>query len=88
MLLSVPVTYAVLRGRDVLFGREANPALVVYSSKIAMFWRLGIAAYVAGMVAPLAFFGARRDLSRAVRAVYVLALVSATLIAVQGLLLP
>jgi hypothetical protein len=88
MLLSVPVTYAILRGKDALFGHEVNPALVVYSAKIAMFWRLGIAVYVAGMVAPLAFFGARRDLARAVTALYAFTLVSATLIALQGLLLP
>jgi hypothetical protein len=87
-LLAIPATYACLRAYDVLFKSEANPASVIWSAKIAMFWRLGIGAYVAGMVAPLAFLGARADLDRAVRVLATSAVVVAAMIAFQGLFLP
>jgi hypothetical protein len=87
-LLSVPLTYAALRGYDVLFKSEPNPATVIWSARVAMFWRLGVAAYVAGMVAPLAYGLAQRDLARMVRALPVLGAVAAALLALQGALLP
>jgi hypothetical protein len=87
-LLTIPATYALLRGFDVLFRSEANPATIVWSAKIAMFWRLGVGAYAAGMVAPLAFVAARANLQRTVRVVCGAAMVVAGLITFQGLLLP
>ncbi len=87
-ILSIPATYASLRGFDVLFRNEPNPATVIWSAKIAMFWRLGIGTYVAGMVTPLAFLAARADLARSVRAIVVLAVVAAAMIGVQGIFLP
>ncbi len=87
-LLAIPTTYAALRGFDVLFRSEANPATVIWSAKIAMFWRLGIGSYVAGMVAFGVYFLARRDLARTVRVVGVATLVVGAIIAVQGLFLP
>jgi hypothetical protein len=87
-VLSVPATYAFLRARDALFGHEPNPATVIWSARVAMFWRLGIAAYVAGMIFPLAYFCARRDLARTVRVLYALGFVAAAMIVLQGLLLP
>jgi hypothetical protein len=72
-LLTIPAVYAVLRGYDVLF---------------RMFWRLGIGTYAAGMVAPLAFLGARANLQRAVQVVTTGAVVVAAMIAVQGIFLP
>ncbi len=87
-VLSVPATYALLRARDVAFGHEPNPALVVWSAKIAMFWRLGISIYVGGMVGVLAFFAAGRNLGRTVRALRALSIGAAVLITIQGLLLP
>lgn len=87
-LLSVPATYAVLRAYDVLFRTEPNPATIVWSPHIAMFWRLAIGGYVAGMVAPLAYMAARRDLLRTTRALYLAVLVVGAMSAAQGLLLP
>lgn len=87
-LLAIPATYASLRGYEALFKSEANPATIIFSAKIAMFWRMGIGAYVAGMVAFATYFLARRDLARTANAVAVAAWVVAAMIAVQGSLLP
>jgi len=87
-LLSVPATYSVLRAYEVVFKREPNPALVVWSPHIAMFWRLAIAGYVAGMVAPLAYIAARRDLARTTRVLCASVFVVGAMIGIQGLLMP
>jgi hypothetical protein len=87
-VLSVPATYAVLRGYEVLFKSEPNPATVVWSAHIAMFWRVGIAGYVAGMIAPLAYLAARRDLARFTRLLCTSVFVVGALIGIQGLLMP
>jgi hypothetical protein len=87
-LLSVPATYAVLRAYEVLFRSEPNPALVVWSAHIAMFWRVGIAGYVAGMLAPLAYLAARRDLARFTRLLCKSVFVVGAMIGIQGLLMP
>ena len=87
-LLAIPATYAVLRAYDVMFRTEANPATVIFSAKIAMFWRLGIGSYVAGMVAFAVFFLARRDLDKTIRGLSLAVTVVAAMIGIQGLLLP
>jgi hypothetical protein len=87
-VLSVPATYAVLRAYEVLFKSEPNPATIVWSPHIAMFWRLTAAVYVAGMVAPLAYIAARRDLARTTRALEVSVFVVGAMIGVQGLFMP
>jgi hypothetical protein len=87
-LLSVPASYAVLRAYDVLFKNEPNPATIVWSAHIAMFWRLAVGGYIAGMVLPLGFVAARKDLARTLRALEVIAVVVAGMIGIQGLLLP
>ncbi len=87
-LLAVPATYAALRGYDVLFKNEPSPATVIWSAKIAMFWRLGVGLYVAGMVAPFGFLVARADMQRAVRVLTGGAVVVAAMITLQGLFLP
>lgn len=87
-LLSVVGTYAVLRGYDVLFKSEPNPATVIWSARIAMFWRLGIGAYVAGMVAVIAYLLARRNIAIAVRVTAALVPIVGALIALQGAFLP
>ena len=87
--LAVPGTYAVLRTLQVLFGGpEPNPATIVWSPHIAMFWRLAIGAYVAGMASPLVYFAARKDLARTVRGLGVAATAVAVVALAQGLLLP
>jgi hypothetical protein len=87
-LLTVPATYALLRGYEVLFRSEPDPATIVWSAKTAMFWRLAIGTYFAGMVVPLGYVAARLDLTRTMRVLSVLAYVVAALITVQGLCLP
>ena len=87
-LLTIPATYAVLRAYDVLFKNEPNPATIVWSAHLAMFWRLGIGAYVAGMVTPLAYLAAREDLARTMRVLSGCVLATAAMIGVQGLLMP
>jgi hypothetical protein len=87
-VLAIPATYAVLRAYDVLFRSEPNPATIVWSAHIAMFWRLGIGAYVGGMVAPLAYVAARRDPARSLRVLSGCVLAVAAMIGLQGLLMP
>ena len=87
-LLVVAATYAVLRTYDVLFQLQANPAAVIWSEHTAMFWRLGIGAYLGGMIAFGVYFAARRQLARTIRALEILVYVVAAMITVQGLFLP
>ena len=87
-ILSIPATYAVLRAYDVLFRKEPNPATIVWSAHIAMFWRLGVGVYVAGMVAVLAYMAARANLARTIRVLCTAVVVAAVMIGFQGLLMP
>jgi len=87
-LLSMPATYALLRAYEVVFKSEPNPARVVWSPHIGMFWRLGVAGYVAGMVGALAYLAARRDLPRTIQVLCTSVLVVGAMIGVQGLLMP
>ena len=88
-ILAVPATYATLRSYEILFKPpEANPATIVWSAHIAMFWRLWIGAYVAGMLAPLAYLAARTNLARTMRVLATGVVVVATMVGVQGLLMP
>ena len=87
-LLSIVATYAFLRSYDVLFKSEPNPATIVWSAHIAMFWRLWIGAYMAGMVTPLAYVAARKNLGATVRVLSVAVVVIAGASLVQGLLMP
>src|SRR5580700_8922169 len=87
-ILAVLATYAGLRGFDVCFKSAPNPATIVWSAHIAMFWRLGVGVYVAGLVAVMAFLLARRDLALAVRVTSVLVPVVGAMIAIQGAFLP
>ncbi len=87
-LLSVVATYAVLRAYDVFFNREPNPATVMWSAHIAMFWRLGIGAYLGGMAAIVSSILARRNIDRAMRFTAALVPIVGALIAFQGAFLP
>ncbi len=87
-LISVPATYALLRAYEFLFKSEPNPATIVWTPHIAVFWRMGIAAYVAGMVAPLAYLAARRDVSKLLRVLYPSLLIAGAMIAIQGAFMP
>jgi len=82
-------TYAVQRFFDVVARPpEPNPATIVWSAHIAMFWRLNIGAFVAAMATPLVAMAARADLDRTVRVLSASVLPVAAMIAIQGLLLP
>jgi hypothetical protein len=59
-----------------------------WSIHIALFWRIAVGGYAAGMVAPLAYLAAIRDPARTVEALDTLALVVAVVAVVQGLALP
>ena len=87
-LLTVAATYSLLRVYEALTKREANPATVIWSAKIAMFWRLDIGLYFAGMVAFGAVIAARKDLERTIRVLFVAAHVVAATVAVQGIFFP
>src|SRR5271154_7131820 len=88
-VLAVPATYATLRGYEVLFKPpEANPATIVWSAHIAMFWRLWIGVYVAGMLAPLAYAAARKDLGRTMRVLGASVVVVSAMMFVQGIWMP
>ena len=87
-LVSIPATYSLLRGYDVLFRTEANAAKVVWSPHIAMFWRICIGGYLAGMLATLVFLAARHDLHRTMQVLSASVLVVGALALVQGLFLP
>jgi hypothetical protein len=87
--LAIPATYALLRSYDVLVrAPEQDPARIVWSAHIAMFWRINIGLYVAGMLAPLVYLAARRDLDRTLRVLEKTLVVCATLAVVQGVLMP
>jgi hypothetical protein len=87
-VLAVPTTYALLRTYDVLFLSEPDPATVVWSAHIAMFWRLAVSLYVAGMTLPLAILAARADLARTFRFLATAVVAVALLIGLQGAFLP
>ena len=87
-LLAVVATYAALRAYEVFFKKEPNPANIVWSAHIAMFWRLGVGVYVAGMVSVLVLMLARRDLTLATRWTAALVPIVGAMIALQGALLP
>jgi hypothetical protein len=87
-LLAVVATYAALRAYDVFFKKEPNPATIVWSAHIAMFWRLGVGVYVAGMVSVLVFMLARQNLGLATRLTAALVPIVGAMIALQGALLP
>lgn len=87
-LLALVATYAVLRGWVVLTQSEPNPALVIASARIPMFWRVGIGGYAGGFTAFVVWFLSGRDAARTLR--WVLAAIGpvAFLGAIQGLFLP
>ena len=87
-LLAVPLAYAIARVVQERISPEPDPALVVWSTRTGMYWRVAIGAYVGAMIAPLAYAWARRDLERATRAILVAVPVVALAIAAQGVLFP
>lgn len=68
-IVSMMGTYAVLRAFEALFKSEPNPATVIGSERIAMFWRLEVGCLVAGATATLVFVLSGRWLVAATRLV-------------------
>ena len=87
-VLAVPLIYALARIVQDRVSPEPDPALVIWSTRIGMYWRLAIGGYVGAMVAPLAYAWAKRDIDRAARAILVAVPTIAVLIAAQGVLFP
>lgn len=87
-LLVVIATYAVLRVYDVLFNNEPNPATVMWSARIAMFWRLGIGAYAALLAAPMIWMVGRVHFDRTVAFTLRFFSIVVVAIAIQGIFFP
>ena len=87
-VLAAVATYAVLRTNDALFNREPNPATVIWTAHIAVFWRLGIGLYVGGMAAIVACILVPRNLALSVRVTAAMVPVVGAMIALQGALFP
>jgi hypothetical protein len=87
-LLAIVATYALLRGYDAAFKAEANPATIVWSAHIAMFWRLGVGLYVGGFAAIMVLVFGQRNLGATVRVTAALVPAIGALIALQGIFLP
>jgi hypothetical protein len=88
-ILTVIATYALLRAYTALFESEPNPATVMYSTRVAMFWRLIIGSYAAAMVAALVFFlSSEKSFAPMIRALAWAVPLVAALIALQGIFLP
>ena len=84
------ITYSILRIVQGLAFPEPNPAIVIWSDRAGIFWRLWTAAYAAGMGAIL-IYAAAGTTGRAewiARALPGVIAAGAALVAAQGLLLP
>lgn len=87
-VLTVVAVYALLRGHDVLFRSEPNPATIMYQARVAMFVRLTVGGYVAAMVAVVVYGASARDLARTLTVVLSAIPVVGALIAAQAIFLP
>lgn len=87
-LAMIVASYAVIRVIQARLFPEPPPALVVWSTRIGMFWRLGLSAYLALITAPLALRWARRDLEGACRAAAWLVPASGLLLGAQAVFFP
>ncbi len=88
VLLAIPATYSIARLAQAALYPEPDPVLVLSSTRVAMFWRLGISAYVAAFVAPIAFLWARRHPGSLARALPGAVLAVSVIVGAQGLLVP
>lgn len=87
-LLVITFTYAVTRLLQAAIYPEPDPAMVVWSTRIAMYWRIGFGAYLGAMVAPLAYTWARRDQAAALKALPAFVGVTFASILLQALVRP
>lgn len=87
-LSSVTFLYAAVRVVQALLFPEPNPALVMWSTRIAMFWRIGVVVYASLLLVPMALRWARRDLAAACRAAAWAVPAAAVALAVQAAVFP
>jgi hypothetical protein len=87
-LQAAVLAYAVLRLVQARLYPEPDPALVSWTTRIGLFWRMGLAAFIAAMLAPLGARWATRDLAGALRAACWLAPVAGVVLGLQALLVP
>ena len=80
--------YALLRVAQKVLFPEPDPALVLWSEHAGYFWRAWTAFYVGGMAGFVAWIAAGRDAARTARVLASALVVSALLLAAQGLFLP
>jgi hypothetical protein len=87
-LQAAVVAYAVLRLVQARLYPEPDPALVSWTTRIGLFWRMGLSVFVATMLAPLGARWVARDLAGALRAACWLAPLAGALLGLQALLVP
>lgn len=87
-LLAVPLTYAIARAAQARFFVEPDPALVVWSTSVAMYWRVALGAYVGAISAAPAYSLARRRPDLAARSLRPLVVGVALVAGAQALLCP
>ncbi len=87
-LASVTFLYAAVRVAQAILFPEPNPALIVWSTRIALFWRIGLVVYASLMLVPMALRWARRDLVGACRAAAWAIPVAAAALAFQSAVFP
>lgn len=85
---TIVLVYAGIRAVQAVFYPEPDPALVVWSSRAAMFWRLWIGLYIGGMVGLGAFAWSASSPARASRWLLRAVAIAAVAITLQGLFLP
>lgn len=85
---TIALVYAVIRVVQALFYPEADPALVVWSPRAAMFWRFWIGVYIGGGIGIGTYALATRAPLQAARWSHALVWVSALAITLQGIFLP
>lgn len=85
---TIVLVYAGIRAVQAIFYPEPDPALVIWSSRAAMFWRFWIGLYIGGMVGFGAFAWAGRSPERAAKWLVRLIAAAAMSISLQGLFLP
>lgn len=87
-VLAIALAYAALRLGSLALGNEPDPALVMWASHNAMFWRLAMGAYAGGVVALLVHLAAGVRLEATARLVLRAVVPVAVLVAAQGILFP
>ena len=80
--------YALLRIAQKLLFPEPDPALVLWSEHAGFFWRAWTAAYVGGTGGFVAWIASGRDAAKTARVLASSIVVSALLVAAQGVLVP